>query len=317
MESIGGYFGFAFSPENEYHQTALRLNTARNALEYILKANSYSKIYLPFFICDVVLQPIKRRNVNFEFYHIDENLEPIFAYERIGEKEVLLYVNYFGLKDSFIRRIHKRCLNLIVDNSQSFYSRPIAGVDTIYSARKFFGVPDGAYLYTNRVTGEVLKKDISFNRCTHLLKRPDIGAEGGFNDFQKNEQYLNNLEILEMSNLTQSILRSIDYKQGSIKRRQNYDQVRLELECYNQLDTKVNHAQTPFVYPFLTDDPGLRAHLLNNRVYVSQYWPNVLSWVEKDSFEFKLAANSVHIPIDERYGREEMLKIIQLVKKYL
>lgn len=40
-------------------------------------------------------------------------------------------------------------LPIILDNTQSFFQKPISGIDTIYSCRKYFGVPDGAYLSTN------------------------------------------------------------------------------------------------------------------------------------------------------------------------
>ena len=46
MNAIGGYFGLELDKENEYHSEAIRLNTGRNALEYILISGFYKKIYL-------------------------------------------------------------------------------------------------------------------------------------------------------------------------------------------------------------------------------------------------------------------------------
>jgi len=56
----------------EFHPTALRLNTGRNVLEYIIKSNTYLKIYIPYYICDLILEPVIRQGVDFEFYHIDK-----------------------------------------------------------------------------------------------------------------------------------------------------------------------------------------------------------------------------------------------------
>ena len=48
--------------------------------------------------------------------------------------------------------------NVIIDNVQAYFQRPIEGFDTLYSCRKYFGVPDGAVLYTD-LEIEPLEKD--------------------------------------------------------------------------------------------------------------------------------------------------------------
>ena len=42
MKSIGGYLELELKKNEEYHKEALRLNSGRNALEYILKSNTYT-----------------------------------------------------------------------------------------------------------------------------------------------------------------------------------------------------------------------------------------------------------------------------------
>ena len=149
--SIGGYFELELSRGEEYHSDAIRLNTGRNAFEYILRAKKYNKVYLPYYTCDVMLEPITKLNLDYEFYFIDSNFVPIFNYSNVQENEVFVYNNYFGICDEQTREVAPHCKNLIIDNSQAFYSKPIKGVDTFYSPRKFFGLPDGAYLYTDKL----------------------------------------------------------------------------------------------------------------------------------------------------------------------
>ena len=50
MNSIGGYFSLEINEGAELHHGALRLNAGRYALEYVLKARHYRKIYLPFYV---------------------------------------------------------------------------------------------------------------------------------------------------------------------------------------------------------------------------------------------------------------------------
>ena len=106
---------------SEFIPTQLGLIREEMPFEYILKANNYIKIYIPFYTCDVILEPIKRLGLCYEFYSIDSNLEPIFDLNNVRDQEVLLYTNYFGLKETFIKNICGRYENLIIDNAQSFF----------------------------------------------------------------------------------------------------------------------------------------------------------------------------------------------------
>ena len=75
MQPIGGYFSLEIPQREEYHKDALRLNTGRNCLEYILRAREYKKVYIPYYTCDVVLEPFHKLGIPFEYYHIDIHLE--------------------------------------------------------------------------------------------------------------------------------------------------------------------------------------------------------------------------------------------------
>lgn len=316
MTEIGGYFELELRKGNEYHSTAIALNTARNALELILITKNYSKVYIPYFTCDVILEPFKKQNIEYEFYHIDEDLEPKFDYLKIKENEGLLYTNYFGIKDKFIGELTGVCRNLIVDNSQSFFSKPINDIPTFYSCRKFFGVPDGAYLYMEGVTTGELPCDYSENRMTHLLKRIEYDAEVGYVDFKTNDNSLVGQPIRQMSKLTKALLSNIDYEFVKTKRIENFNSLHNILVQRNELNFELENNYVPMVYPFLTKKHGLKEKLIRNKIYVATYWPNVLNWVKEDSFENKLTNNLVHLPIDQRYGHEEMLKIFSLINEH-
>ena len=67
MKPIGGYLSLELNEGLERHAGALRLNAGRYALEYILKTRGYRKVYIPYYICDSVLEPIKRQAVDYGF----------------------------------------------------------------------------------------------------------------------------------------------------------------------------------------------------------------------------------------------------------
>lgn len=314
MKIIGGYFELELNKKEEYHQEAIRLNTGRNAFEYLLLANSYTKVYMPFFTCDVLLEPLKKHQIAYEFYNIDEQFEPLFDYDIVLPKEIFLYTNYFGLKDDFIKTLAVQFKKLIIDNSQSFYSKPQAGIDTFYSPRKFFGVPDGAYLYSNKKLEISFEKDTSFDRCSHLLKRMDSNAESGYADFIVNDKGLMNQDIKEMSNLTQALLSAIDYNISAEKRTLNFNLLHQALKESNKLEIDVLNIGVPMVYPYWSDNETLRQKLLDNKIYTAIYWHNMLEWSEKDSLEYCMIKQIIYLPIDHRYDEIDLNKIIKIIK---
>lgn len=48
-QEIGGFFELELHWREEYHAGAIKVNTGTNALEYILKARKYRKLYLPYY----------------------------------------------------------------------------------------------------------------------------------------------------------------------------------------------------------------------------------------------------------------------------
>lgn len=314
MQPIGGYFSLELAKGEEYHKDAIRLNTGRNCLEYILKTRGYKKVYLPYYTCEVVLEPFEKLGIPYEFYHIDLNFE-IRDRLTLKANEALLYVNYYGLKQRYVEQLaEKTGERLIVDNTQAFYAKPIDGIDTFYTCRKFFGVPDGAYLYTDKKLDEELDQDLSYDRMTFLDKRIDLGAEAAFDDFQNLSKSLVGQPIKLMSNLTLRLMQSIDYKRIAQQRRENYMQLHETLGSSNTIILSLEEDAVPMVYPYLAPVKGLREKLIENKIFVARYWPNVLGWTAKVDLEQLLAYQMQPLPIDQRYGEEVMDKIIDLLK---
>ena len=313
MDAIGGYFSLELPLREEYHKNAIRLNTGRNCLEYILRVRGYKKVYIPYYTCEVILEPFKKLGIPYEYYHVDIHLE-IRDRFTLKADEALLYTNYYGLKQRYVEQLAEKVGNrLIVDNTQAFYAKPLPGIDTFYTCRKFFGVADGAYLYTDKLLDDEFEQDESWNRMTHLLKRIDLSAEQGFADFRRADDGLDNQPIRKMSKLTQRIMQSIDYEAAANMRRENYLILQEALGGENNLTLPLDDDAIPMVYPFLAPIKGIREKLIENRIFVARYWPNVLEWTTKDVIEYLLACQMQPLPIDQRYGEEKMNRIIEII----
>lgn len=311
-EPIGGYFSLELPLHEEYHKGAIKLNTGRNCLEYILRCRKYSKVYIPYYSCDVILEPFHKLGIEYTYYHINLELE---LAENIALKkgEALLYINYYGLKQEYVTILaEKYGSQLVVDNTQAFYAKPIEGIDTFYTCRKFFGVPDGAYLYTDHPLNEDFEQDVSWERMDFLTKRIDLSPEEGYSDFRRQSHNLIGQPIKRMSRLTERLMQSVDYDAVAARRRVNYNYLHKYLAGSNKLHLTLTNDAVPMIYPYQAGNEGLRDYLIQNKIFVAKYWPNVTDICD-EGLEAYLANRLVPIPIDQRYDKKEMLFILNFI----
>ena len=315
MKEIGGYFAFELSEKyNMPNSDGIMLNSGRNALECILfNLGEIKKLYIPYFTCDVVLEPINKLGIIYSYYSINENLEIADNIE-LTDKEYILYTNYYGIKDSYIKDLSlKYNEKLIVDNAQALYAEHT--LNCIYSPRKFVGIPDGGIAFVNNNIDEYqYDKDESYERCEHLLIRYDAGASAGYEIFRNNSRKLCNNPIRRISELTKTIINSIDFDIVRQKRLNNFAFLHNVLAEQNKLDIdSFGDFNCPMVYPYMTDDDTLKKRLIDNKIFVATYWPNVKEWCNSDMIEWQLTDKVIAIPIDQRYGEDDMKYIINKI----
>ena len=311
-KAIGGYIGLELRQGTHYHANALPLNTGRNCFEYILKLRGYKHVLLPYYTCEVMLEPLRKLGISYSFYAIDPGLEPA-TLPVLHDKEAFVYTNYYGLKQHAVEQLAKHYgPRLIVDNSQAFFAPRINGIDTFYTARKFFGVADGAYVYADTPLDIELPRDESCSRMSHLLTRIDTCAESGYGDYLLHEEQLCNQPIKSMSRLTEHILCSIDYEQVRQRRITNYMVLERALYGSNKLSLDASES-VPMVYPYWTENGDtLRDELRQRRIYIAKYWKNVLDW-NSPALEQSLANDLLALPVDQRYTPADIETIIPLI----
>lgn len=320
MSAIGGYFELADLVEGGRfpHNDGVLLNTGRNALEYILRSiGEVKRVYLPYYTCEVVLEPLRKLNIPYIYYRINTSFEITDELNPL-EGEYIIANNYYGIKDAYIQKLANKYGNhLIVDCAQAFFAKPIHGIKTFYSMRKYVGVADGGVAYLGDQSDklvEVEEMENTDDHDSHLFKRKQFGAEVGFADYQANEKKLDYQPIRLMSFQTKWLLDHIDYDNVVARRRENYQYLHETLGDKNVLTLpEMNAFVSPMVYPFkMKTDRNLRKELIDNKVFVARYWPNV---EEQNSFEteYDLALNVIPIPCDQRYGKNDMNRIIEMI----
>lgn len=309
MKEIGGFIEFERFQGRMMHESALALNCGRNCLLYLIQARQIKNIVLPYFMCDSVIRVCRQSNVQIRFYHIDEHFLPQNI--DLKEDEWLYLTDFYGQLSK--KDIHKICnthQRVIVDYVQAYFEEPIAGVDAIYTCRKFFGVPDGAFLYTDVKLDKDFPQDESFERMYFLLGRYEHTASEFYEEYKKNEELFDHAPIMRMSKLTENLLRAIDYEQVKNIRTANFNYLEQKLGRINILH--IHHAEGAFAYPLLLENGAkVRKKLIENKIYTPTLWPNILEELSENMYEYYLAKNILPLPCDQRYDEDDMEYICQ------
>ena len=306
-KEIGGFFELESLISHEYYPDGIALNTARNALAYIIRARRLKKIYIPFFLCDTVEKVCVREGCEYECYHIRPDFYPDFK-GAVQENERLYIVNYYG-QLSVERILREYGADVIMDNVQAFFQPPIPGMDTIYSCRKYFGVPDGAYLFSDaKLDG--LETDRSGQRLAHLVGRMENSASEYYHEFQKNDESFYELDLKLMSRFTHTVLGAIDYPVVKRHREENFAVLHSLLRDTNRLNPLLPVG--PFAYPYYCENgPAVRKKMAEIKIYIPTLWPDVCG----NETETEYACHILPLPCDQRYTREDMYYLVEQLKK--
>ncbi len=308
MTPIGGYFGLELSKGcHHYHDTQHILKSGRSSLEHILTCLKPAVVHIPFYTCDSLLEPFLVTNIRYQFYGINEHLEPLHEIE-LKENEYYLYINYSDLKGDTVKRLSELYRDkLIVDCTQAFFMKG-NGISWYFnSSRKFFGVPDGSYLYCpdNKELPKVDEQNENYI-TDHLLERFNGHVNEGYITFQNNE-VLAGLGIARMSKLSEYLLSGINYDAVISIRRSNYDYLHCRLKNINRFKTTTCTYEAPMYYPLLLDKIINRAHFTEKGIYIPTFWRDTQTrGVEGFEFEKEMPDKMLTLPVDHRYTIADM-----------
>ena len=303
MKEIGGYIELDTYALPMLHKNAIPLNSGRNALAYLFRLRNIRKIKLPYFICASIPGVCDREGVAKSYYRVGLDFRPEDAL-RLEHDEWLFLVNFYGqLSNEDIAGYADRFGRVIVDNTNAYFQMPVEGVDTLYSCRKYFGVADGAFLYADKTLDEEFPQDASYGRMRFLLGRYERTASEFYADYAANNRFFADEPIKKMSKLTRNLLRGIDYAAAETRRRENFDYLHRRLGRANQLRLKPG----TFSYPFkVRDGARIRKQMQAEKIYIPTLWPTVFEIADSKSVEYEMARDILPLPIDQRYGLEEM-----------
>lgn len=309
MQEIGGYIELDTYKLPMLHSDGIKLNCGRNALAYLIETRKISKLLVPKFMCDSSDLVYKNYNIEVRRYNIDINFKPIDL--NLKDDEWLYLVNFYGqLSNDYIKGLKAKYQRVILDNAQAYFQEPIPGIDTIYTCRKFFGVADGAILYSDLLLARDLEIDESFKRMNFLLGRFERTASEFYSEYAENNDIFFNEPIKRMSKLTENLLHGIDYTYVKEKRTENYQYIHEALKNVNKLTVTV--PEGAFMYPLFIDNGAeIRKKLQAQKIYIPTLWPSVYEICKESELEYNMAKNILPLPVDQRYDVNDMEYILK------
>lgn len=317
--SYGGFLPLELNPGiewfDQYKQNCRSFNSVKAGLDCLIRKMGIRELSVPYYYCPSTTQAIRNAGVHVHFYHINNQFMPEPSVWEDGRP--ILLVNYFGILEKQIdKQIQSHKDNIIIlDNAHAFFAQPhFAGnLYTLYSAKKFFGVPDGAYLVGKNVKPHEEKPEYAAD----YLHYSAVTFEQGTNVAYREKKAVDNMlssHYAGMSILAHGLLQNVDYQRVRNRRTENFYWLWQYLQKVNELEF---WETTPaYIFPLLCKNGRqVKKKLIEKSVFVPTLWSGENLLNHGNEFEIHMSCDAVFLPIDQRYSKEDMQYLVRLIKE--
>ncbi len=306
-------------------------SSGRAALYHIINLSKQlgkGKILLPSYLCESIVEVVKRSSTPYEFYTLNQDLTVnVDSLKEIFDDNCsILIINYFGgidvqIEIQKVKNINSRGF-IILDNVQALFSmfEPL-DVDFMFTSfRKQLPVPDGAW---------VISKHDDLYQCDELNTFAQYKLAGGLlKNFQRfdsvsDQVYLKLLEKGEtsisdnlnakISEITINILGSLDFDSIRQKRTANANYIidALKKRGLKPILNFHNNMVPLFIPMVFKNRDTIRRKLREHNIFCPVHWPRLNEIATKSN---KLYDNELSLVIDQRYDKNDLSKIISIIE---
>jgi hypothetical protein len=315
IKPIGGELALQKLNENLYFT-----DSGRSSLKlFIRSGNKDKKFLIPNFLCSVIEDVLKEENVEFEYYHIKEDLS--IDKKSVLEKkfDIFYLINYFG------EFIDSDGLNLddkiVMEDNVFFYD-----FENRFNFKKWYGfnsfrkissLADGSLVKTNLKISEDLINSSSAKFVENKYKAKNIkfnylncykGEEREYlNLFEKGEEIINSQkEIFKISSESIYYLMQYELNKEQIVSKKFYEMLYKEFEsfCLNK-----NPSFYSFFVMKVEKRDELRKFLFSKNIFLPVHWPG-------DKVKNPLYGEIISIPLFSAYSEKDIKYIISSIKEF-
>lgn len=342
--TLGGDFELSnISQGNAENLTALTKGipgtwtlSGRGALALTLKDledHGISHVHLPAYLCESIIAPLEALKVAYSFYPVDRSL---VGHPDPPAGSATFVINYFGWLNPGLD--NPPAETLIEDSCQAMLSgwQPSSSASKyiICSPRKFAATGLGGW--TNLAQAPPITTpdaEIFLQRSldARLLRGKYLANKTSAIDEETEKEYLTELADVENfldSHPTESgipelglkVIAGIDWKRVAETRRNNWLQLYDLLSAHVELVfNNLPDAVAPLCFVIRTANRDrVRRKLAAQRIFCPVHWP-LPTQVDRQKFPIsaELSDTLLSLPIDQRYGTDEMNFLAQAVLRAL
>ena len=329
---IGGMFGLgayskpAKAPPPFLTGTELLLTNARSGMHLLASLLRPSRIWMPSFLCDVMIDAA--RGFDVQFYEVTARLHATRSWiEDVHENDLVVLLDYFGFPcdRSVAVSIKQRGGWVLEDASQALLSLDVGACAdyVLFSPRKYFGIPDGGILRNNTTVPlpeRHLKRPpvdwwLKAFHSTILRREFDLyGGERSWYQLFTETERDGPIGAYRMSELSRTLLEySFDSSEIARRRVENYETLNVylsQLALFPDLPSGV----IPLGYPICVNNRDqVRRRLFDNNIYPPIHWPIDAVVPETFTDSHRLAGTILTLVCDQRYDSDDMERTARIV----
>ncbi|MDA0979100.1 MAG: hypothetical protein O3B72_11110 [Proteobacteria bacterium] len=338
--AIGGFFplesGLQRPPEASYLDTwgipedHPAFHNLRGAFRFLLETLKPARVWLPGYICSAMRDAVIAAGMKPGWYAVNEQLSPDIETLSglLAPGDLCLAVDYFGRtpETEFLEYVSEHPeVVWVEDRAQAMLPERSWGDYLLYSPRKLLGVPDGGL-----VTGGDTDRPVELS-APELTRLDDLAfmdaSRHRLEDVAETDnatwygEYLDAEASMapgfhKISRLAWETLQKADAAFHARCRHANFRTLYRQLGDQALLRDE-SPAYVPFGFPLVVEDAGaLSRRLAAKRVFAPRYWPDMPGESETGAAKF-LYEKVIVLPVDHRYGDEEMEGLAATVKTLL
>lgn len=313
-------------------------SSGRGALSLLLEQVKprVKTVLLPSYICDSVILPFEIAGYELTYYDVDRYLKPIDI-EMINNSNagIFLHMGYFGFSSNeilsgLISSLKSKSVITIEDVTHTLFSQQNKSIESdfiIGSIRKWFGIPSGGFLASDKIMKfDLIDANVDFinTRRSSLNQKFEYMSSGNesikstyLSGFNRAEHILDeDIRPYKIDHESEVIIKNLDNKELQSARQRNYDFLLKHLKDVDGIEVIFNDIEkdvTPIFFPIYVKNnrDELRRKLIENEIYCPVHWPipkqvnGHLNNTTKNIYDSILS-----IPCDQRYQIEDMRRII-------
>lgn len=302
---------------------------ALRLLSELLWSDGYRRLVVPGYLCESMIEPFRTRDWVVRFSPMGDRLRPVaesyeeLCLERPGET-VALFAEFFGRKLSeaaraVVARLRDRGVVVVEDRTHNLLDAYVSAATYEFgSLRKLLPVGDGCFVRGLQREPQFAAADLDPSESSWRAMDLKSGARNQSDvDFAFGQHKIAEAEFgfasepAAMSSRTLLQLEGLDFAAMAEARRMNF----ATLKSLIRDETVVNddlEGDTPAFLVLRTEQPELLQGALAKRgIYCPIHWPRPRQIPERLLWFDDL----ISLPIDHRYGREEMQFVAQTLSE--